>query len=372
MRIGHLINSLECGGAEQVVAHLAAEQARQGHFVRVICLRDVGSNPVSTAALTSAGGEVASLLKPEGLHFDTLRKLIRYMKVNRLDVLHTHNHLVHHYGALAGVLTRTRTVSTLHGSSSLTLAPRWTQLLYRFSCRLSDAVVGVCDDVAETLQRHLRLPPSLVHVVENGIDLSPFLSVRREAPSSGVVFGTMGRLEAIKDHSTLLQAFAAVKSRHPRVQLRILGDGSLRQMLEQQARELAMQDAVHFEGFSRDTSTFLGKLDVYVISSKSEGLPLSLLEALAAGLPVAATAVGAIPDVISRSQCGSLCPPSDPNELAACMEREMERAVNAGIAERARTFAASEYGIERMTRAYTRLYEEISRARASGAALTSP
>ena len=95
------------------------------------------------------------------------------------------------------------------------------------------------------------------------------------------------------------------------------------------------------------------------------------LEALAAGLPIAATAVGAIPDVISRSQCGSLCPPSNSGELAACMEREMQRAVGAGVAERAKTFAASEYGLERMTRAYARLYEEISGTRSAGAALTS-
>ena len=371
MRIGHLINSLECGGAEQVVANLAAEQARQGDFVRVICLRDVGPNPVSTAALTNAGGEITSLLKPEGLHLGTLRKLIAYLKTSRFDVLHTHNHLVHHYGAIAGILTRTRTVSTLHGSSSLTQAPRWTQMLYRTSCRLSDAVVGVCDEVAQTLSEHLHLSSSLVHVVENGIDLSQFLGIRRAPPSSDMVFGTIGRLEAIKDHSNLLHAFAAVRSRYPHVQLRILGDGSLRTALEQQARELAIQDAVHFEGFSRDASAFLGRIDVYVISSKSEGLPLSLLEALAAGLPIAATAVGAIPDVISRSQCGSVCPPSNSDELAACMEREMRRAASAELAERAKTFAASEYGLERMTRAYRRLYEEISGTKAASAALTS-
>jgi glycosyltransferase involved in cell wall biosynthesis len=108
-----------------------------------------------------------------------------------------------------------------------------------------------------------------------------------------------------------------------------------------------------------------------VISSKSEGLPLSLLEALAAGLPIAATAVGAIPDVISKSQCGSLCPPSNSGELAACMEREMQRAASGGVAERARTFAASEYGLERMTRAYGRLYEEIAGTKSARAALMS-
>lgn len=295
MRIAHMIDDLGCGGAEQVVASLASWQGRSGHSVQVICLRSIGPNPVDISALACAGVEIVTLDKPSGVHFKTMRKLISHLKRNCIEVLHTHNHLVHHYGAVAGRWARVPAIiNTMHGTASLQLSARWTKALFWFSCLLSHRVVCVDRQVHWALRRVYPLPASRLCVVENGIDLSRFLSISRRAPGQMLAFGSIGRLERVKGHEILLRAFASLRKEHPFARLRILGDGALRDELRVLAGDLSISNYVSFEGFSLDTPFFLGNTDIFVISSLSEGLPLTLLEAMASGLPVVATAVGGV------------------------------------------------------------------------------
>lgn len=359
MRIVQLVDSLDCGGAEQVVASLAASQSSHGHSVRVVCLRDLGPYPVDIAALLSAGVEITTLKKPPGFHFDTLRRLARYLETERIEVLHTHNHLVHHYGAVAARWAGTPVVlNTLHGSSSLQM-PRWAKGLFWFSCLFSHRVVSVCPQVQADFQKAFRLPLRKYSVVNNGIDLSRFLAIRRRPVGEMVTFGNIGRFDSIKDHDNLLRAFAILKKRQPHVQLRLLGDGALRRGLEQLARSLSVVEDVHFDGFSLDTARFLEQVDVYVIPSRSEGLPLTLLEAMAASLPVVSTAVGAIPDIISRARGGWLCQPSSPDEFADAMEKAVQPGDLATIGASNRKAVAEYYSVERMSRDYDQLYEAL-------------
>jgi glycosyltransferase involved in cell wall biosynthesis/peptidoglycan/xylan/chitin deacetylase (PgdA/CDA1 family) len=360
MRIVHLIDDLGCGGAEQVVASLACRQSRSGHLVRVICLRGIGSNPVDVAGLIDAGVEILTLDKPPGFHFDTLRKLKSYLKSHQIEVLHAHNHLVHHYGAVAARLAGTPAIlNTLHGTSSLLIAPSWAKSLYWISCFMGDKVVSVCSQVHGVIHKSFHLPPKKCVVVDNGVDLSQFLGIRRDLPGKTVTFGSIGRLDPVKDHKNLLNAFAILRKRHPHVQLRLLGDGELRDDLEELARNLSIADRVHFEGFTLETARFLSSIDVYVISSRSEGLPLVLLEAMGAALPIVATAVGEVPSILRNAQCGWICPPSSPDELAESMEKALVAPDLAAIGARGRRAVELRYSAERMARDYIDLYEAV-------------
>jgi glycosyltransferase involved in cell wall biosynthesis len=359
LRIVHLVDSLDCGGAEQVVASLATRQSEHGHSVRVVCLRGLGPYPVDLGALRLAGVAIMALEKPEGFDWRTLRRMIRYLAAEPADVLHAHNHVVHHYGAVAGRVARVGAViSTVHGSSSLRMS-RTAHALFWFACSISDKVVSVCAPVDAVFRKSFPLRDAKYHVVDNGIDLSRFLAIADRRSCENVVFGTIGRFDAVKDHENLLRAFALVRRRNPQVRLRLLGEGSLGENLRMLARSLSIESDVYFEGFSLDTPKFLSALDVYVIPSRSEGLPLTLLEAMGAGLPIVATAVGAIPDIVNHGQSGWLCPPADPERLAEAMELATQAPDRPSIGARSRQTVAIHYSVERMARDYENLYATL-------------
>lgn len=360
MRIAHIIDDLGCGGAEQMVASLAAWQSHKSHLVLVICLRDVGANPVNIDELREAGVEIVTLGKPPGFHLATLQKLKARLEHDRIEVLHTHNHLVHHYGVAAGRLARVPVIlNTLHGIASLQTSASWTKALFWCSCLLSDRLVCVDDKVRHAFRENYCFPIRKLGIVRNGADLKRFLSLTRRAPGNTLTFGSIGRLEPVKGYSTLLRAFAVLHREDSRVRLRLLGDGTLRTDLQALAKNLSISNAVSFEGFSLDTPSFLAGIDIYVLSSLSEGLPLTLLEAMAAGLPIVATAVGGVPELIERSKCGWLCLPGDPEALAETMRMAIAAPDPRAIGALGRRFVAESYSVERMADDYDNLYRAL-------------
>jgi glycosyltransferase involved in cell wall biosynthesis len=359
MRIAHLIDDLGCGGAQHVVVGLAVCQSRSGHPVEVICLRDVGEDAIDIGALTAAGVEIIELRKPPGFHIGTLRALAHRLKRGRFDVLHAHNHLVHHYGAVAARWARVPAIlNTLHGTDSLQKSAGWSKLLFWTACLIGDKVVCVDPKVRDVIQSAYPLLQDRIAVIRNGVALARFLELRRSAPGKVVTFGTIARLVPVKGHTVLLQALAALKKTYPDVRLRLLGDGPLMPDLQALAAVLDIAEEVRFEGYHLDTPGFLRDVDIFVIPSLSEGLPLALLEAMGAGLPVVATAVGGITEIIERSGAGWLCQPDDPHLLEAAMRKALlaDRAV---IGARARDAVREVFSVERMAREYETLYAEM-------------
>ncbi len=360
MRIVQLIDDLNYGGAEQVVVDLSVGLEKRGHDVVLCCLRDLGTKSVDLTEAKAAGVELVELHKPDGMHLPSLRKLIALLRERRIDVVHTHNHLVHHYGAVAGRVTGARAIlNTLHGTASLQGSARWSQWLFYASGLIGHRIVAVGDQVQEALRDYFHFPAGRTAIVENGVELKRFLRIDRRAPGKPLVFGTIGRLDPIKGHSDLLQAFALLLRRHPDAQLRILGDGALLGELRALASTLGISQSVVLEGFSPDTPGFLERIDVYVISSLSEGLPLSLLEAMGAALPVVATCVGAIPNIVRRANCGWLAKPGDPADLAGSLLQAAEAADLIQKGRLSRTHVREHYTVERMVSEYEHLYREL-------------
>jgi len=196
-------------------------------------------------------------------------------------------------------------------------------------------------------------------VVHNGIDAQALLSIQPRRKDGQFVFGTMSRLVPVKDHHSLLKAFAAVRSRHSHCRLDILGSGELEGDLKTFAGQLGISNAVSFLGWSSDVAAFLARLDTFVLSSLSEGLPLTILEAMAAGLPVVATAVGGVPEIIRTADCGWLCPPGEPSLLADRMTSALEADDAAILGQRGRSAVRSQYSLETMTDHYQELFDRL-------------
>ena len=359
MRIVELVNSLTAGGAERMAASLALNLQSRGASVQIVCLRDLGNMPIPEERFQEAGIELVPLLKNDGFSTKAMRTLVERIREWKTDVVHTHNPLVHHYGAMAGRLGGARAVvTTVHGISTLTMAT-WAKGLFWASCLMTDRMVGVCPAVGETLRNRYLLEKEKTTVINNGIELEQFLRVKPRSADGRFVFGTVGRLVPVKDQRTLLEAFATVYRGNPRCRLEILGDGELREDLEKHARVLGVGEAVCFRGFSRDIAGFLGRLDTFVMSSLSEGLPLTVLEAMAAGLPIVATSVGGVVRLVEDAGCGWLCPPAQPTALANAMRMAMDTKERVSMGEQGRVTVLRDYSLAKMTADYENLFAEI-------------
>jgi glycosyltransferase involved in cell wall biosynthesis len=169
-------------------------------------------------------------------------------------------------------------------------------------------------------------------------------------------FGTAARLVPVKDHYTLLRAFAAVVLQVPHAELAIAGDGPLRKELEAFTKELNLSDRVTFTGALPDTPKFLSELDIFVLSSLSEGLPISLLEAMAAGLPVVSTRAGGVDEVAIDGETAFLADPADAEDLAQAMIKMAKRSDLAEIGALGREKVKTQFRIEQSWAEYHKLF----------------
>ena len=367
MRIAEVVDSLAIGGAERLVADLARQFKARGHAVEVICIR--GEGPLA-APLREAGITVTSLKKAEGFSLRVARELAAVLRESRSDVVHTHNPLVNHYGVIGGRMAGVPViVNTLHGPGNLDDS-RKTRSVYELSSLFSTRVVCVC----HALESHLREVTLLARrkstVVPNGIPLEQFACIRPSEPGGEFIFGAVGRLAAVKDHRTLLRAHALLVQRYPQARLHLLGDGPLRAELEALANQLGVADTVRFEGSTLNVPAFLARLRTLILCSLSEGLPLTLIEGMAAGLPMIVTRVGGMPEIVQGAGCGWLCAPGNHEALASCMEKAIKSPDLATLGMRGRQYALKYHSLDAMTDGYEKLFYGLLNARNTTAPAT--
>jgi glycosyltransferase involved in cell wall biosynthesis len=310
--------------------------------------------------LRAAGIPVIRLDKPEGFHWPTARRLAQEARQFDADVLHSHNPQVHHYAVLAAKMAGVKAVvNTLHGVNNLADAGGAAKLIYGAAGHWTDCIAAVSEASRRYFEEVPFLPKRKLRVIYNGIPLEPFLEIPPADRRGGLVFGVVGRLVPIKDHKTALQAFADVAREDPACRLEFAGDGPLRRELESEAARLGIADRVVFRGELKDVAGFLAGVDVFLMSSLSEGLPMSLLEAMAAGRVVVSTAVGGVPEVVESAQCGWLCPPGDVPAMAAAMRHAIRAGDRAAMAERGRRFAVEHCSAAGMVESYEGIFGGI-------------
>jgi len=333
MRIVQLVNNLDMGGLERLAVDLAYCQLAAGHVPAIYCLTHPGRIAAEAA---EKGVLIRSFEKPAGPHLGTARKMATQLRIDRPDVLHTHNHLVHHYGVIAGRLagvpvivnTRHRAefrfVTGPEGSQVTTeSSDKKADLIFRAALPWTGCVVMISEATRQFFVRYRGIPEAKTRVILNGANLERFLNVpaRPGSVPPRVRFGIAARMVAEKDHFTLLRAFALVTGEIPGAELQIAGDGPLKDRLEEFTRELNLTDRVTFLGALPHIAQFLSQLDILVLSSLNEGLPLSLLEAMAAGLPIVSTRAGGVEEAARDGQNAYLAAVGDSNDLARAMIR---------------------------------------------------
>jgi len=357
------------GGLQEVVRGLALCQARSGHSVIIGCWTNTGNHPEVEAELADAGARIEYLRR--GTNGEMVygrralyRKLKSYFGPGQSDVLHIHNPFGYYlYGALAArAAGATKVLNTVHATVMFGHRRFGKRGRAQFwaAAMLSHRLISVCEEVETELRGTFSIPRAKLAVIENGIDLSPFLAIPARKPRNQVVFGAVGRMSPEKNHENLIRAFSQIRRQYSNAFLRLLGSGPLEPQLRDLARELGIAEFIDFRGFSHDVAGFLEDLDVFVLPSDSEGLPLSLLEAIASGLPVVATSVGGVPRVVSNTKSGWLSPPANPMALARAMNEALLSMDRIERGENARRIVEQQYSAKRMAEDYDRLYEELS------------
>jgi glycosyltransferase involved in cell wall biosynthesis len=354
LRIVQVVETLATGGLEHMAVNLAMAHRSAGHFSSIYTVFDSG--PLAETA-RRAGVPVVSFHKKSGFSAAAVFRIASQLRSDQASIVHTHNASIHHYGVAAARLAGARVVNTRHGLA-LHSSPR-QDVYFRATLPATDAVVFVCDFGRRHFAARRCAPPSKSVVILNGIPLQQFQQARAAPGARGprIHFGTIGRLVRAKAHADLLAAFAIVARAIPEAVLSIWGYGELQMDLEKQICSLGLQDRAAFHGPTGNPAMALQSLDVFVLSSISEGLPLVILEAMASGLPLVATAVGGVPEVVPAPGGAWLAQPGNPANLAVAMQEaaQSDLAAAGAIAyQHARGFS-----VEQMQQRYETLYRTV-------------
>ena len=332
--------------------------------MHIVCLREFADAPVPRERFEAAGVRLWELKKTDGFSFSVLRSIADYCRSEEINVIHAHTHQVNHYAVGAALLAGVPVVvNTIHGISALNMQ-WWAKGLFRASCMLTDRVIGVCDEVKSRRTgagSRCLLPKRKSFTTASRPH--EYLSIAPRRADGRFVFGTAGRLAAVKNHRSMIEAFATVYRSHPHCRLEILGSGELQAELELLAEELGVRDAVLFRGFSCEVGAFLAGIDCFVLSSRSEGLPMALLEAMAAGVPVVTHRSGRGDRSGQEAQCGWLCPPDDSAALADAMLSAIHAADRIERGARGRASVLRRYTEGVMAESYMELFHRMLEAR---------
>ncbi len=350
LRVAHVTLGLDVGGQEKLLVEFARCADRRRFDLHFVSL---GGRGALAGDLEAWGWPVEALGEPSGFRPGLVLRLARLFRARRIDVVHTHDERPHIYGAFAARLAGVRRlIHTRHHGMAFRLTPRQAGLV-RLAARLTDRFVCVSADSARQAVRH-GVSPRTVRVLWNGIDLTQF-----EPPvhRGGGPVVTVARLSPEKDIDTLLKAAALAAAEDAAFRLEIAGDGPCMADLRRTAAELGLNGCVTFHGQVRDVPALLARAGLFVLSSRTEGVSLTLLEAMASGLAVVATRVGGNPEVVADGETGLLVPPGDPAALAAAILHLRRQAWERRRMEQAgRSRVERCFDVRRMTAEYERLY----------------
>jgi glycosyltransferase involved in cell wall biosynthesis len=305
----------------------------------------------------------------------TLRQMARVageLRARGTQIVHSYLFHANWFGTLAGRLARVPVVIVSKRSMDV-----YARARDRWACRLvnrlADSVTAVAGAVRDHVHQVEGCPLEKIVVIPNGVR-GAASTAGSPAPNSGlvrtsaadVVVGTITRLVSKRGHDDLLQAAALTRKRHPSARFVVIGDGPLRQALEEKARGLGLNGGVRFVGAVPEAARLIPQFDVFVLASLWEGMSNGLLEAMAAGRPVVATSVGGNPEVVRHGETGFLVPPGNPEAMADAIGRLLsDRALAQRLGEAGRIRAESAFTLEAMVARLEALYERLLAERVS-------
>lgn len=393
LRVLHVITRLIVGGAQENTLLTAIGQRKLGMEVSLLAGPDPGPEGDLHDAARKGGIPLhilPRLVRPIRPLNDliALYQIYRFMKRGAFDVVHTHSSKAGILGRIAARMAGVETVvHTLHGLVFHPYQAAWKNSLYirlkRIAAPLCDAIIAVSQKTIDgALAAGIGTPGQYVKIF-SGMELEPFLAVssrltvaqarrRLSIPETAPVVGKIARLFPLKGHDDFFEAAARIAAREPECRFLLVGDGILRQELEEKARRLGIGNRTVFAGLvpPEDVPLYLQAMDVVVHTSLREGIARVIPQAGAAGKPVVTYELDGAPEVVRGGACGFLVPPEDVEGIAdRTLELLRDPALRQEMGSRGRVFAAEHYPVERMVEAINAVYRR-ARAEKTGVSLS--
>lgn len=357
----HVVAPGAFGGIESVLRMLAVGQTELGHRVGIVCvLDDVAGRQPFEEAVDGTGVELIPVRIAGRRYVRERRRLQRIIAERSPDVVHTHGYRADVQARSAAHAARAASVSTVHGFTGGDWKNRFYERLQERSLRRADAVIAVSQSIRERLLG-AGVPEGRIHVIRNAWSPARQL-LRSEARSrlglseEGFVVGWVGRLSREKGCDVFLQAIAA--ARDLPITACIIGEGGERAALERASRDLGVSDRVHWAGAVSDAFEVFPAFDALALSSRTEGTPIVLFEAMNAEVPIIAASVGGVPDVLDSSEAW-LTLPERPDLFAAAMRSLYDDPQRGGGRAQAARRKLAEYTVEPWLAAYDRVYRHV-------------
>lgn len=349
VRVVHVTLGLDVGGQEKLLVEMARHADRRRFDPHVVSLTTRG---VLAGDLEACGCPVTALDAPMGLRPSLVARLAWLFRRLRPDVVHTHDDRPNIHAAPAARLAGVRRVLHTRHHAGVHLSRRQRQLVRAVSL-CDDRFVCISHDSAHEAKRQ-GVARHRLEVLHNGIDTERFGHRGPDFVGPAVV---VARLVPLKGIDVLLRATPAIVANCPDFRLHVAGDGPARGQLEQLAADLGVGTVVRFLGEVRDVPALLAGSRVFVLPSRSEGISLTILEAMASGLPVVTTRVGGNPEVVVDGETGYLIPGDDPSSLADALTRLWTRPeLCARMGEGSRRRVQDHFDVRRMVARYESLY----------------
>ena len=365
IKVIHIVPMLSPGGAERVAVHIVTGLNRQRYEPVVISLMGRMECDLDRL-LDEAGVEVRYLGKHLGFDYRMYSRVYRALRDCRAEIIHTHLQVLRYVFPVAALLKQRSVLHTVHNLAEREIEStmRWLQ---RYALQHGVVPVAVAETVALSLERVYGIVKG--RVIANGIPTCSYAHpktpwnewrTKEGFREDDVLFACVARFAPQKNHALLLKAFAEGPAADRKVHLVLIGDGVLRQQLETQAKSLGVAGQIHFLGLRADIPDALGAMDVFVLSSDFEGNPLSVMEAMASGLPIVSTAAGGVPDLFENGNQGLLVSTGDCQALSKSMTfllRNQDARYAMGLAASRR--ARERFDVSTMVQAYEEMYEQL-------------
>jgi sugar transferase (PEP-CTERM/EpsH1 system associated) len=355
----HVVLSLKFGGLERMVTDLVMQIDKSKFHCAVCCLDEYGD---FAEELRARGIEVFLAGRKPGLDLQFPWKLSKIIKNFNAHIVHTHNAAPMLYGTFAAKLGGIRViVNTKHDREKKETS--W--IAWSIAAFFNDAIVAISHDAKKCFLNNISTSADKIHVIYNGINVHKFISAQDNTFlknelrlfSSEIVIATVSRLSKEKDVFTLLNAFAELRHSITNLKLLVVGDGKLKADLENHAIAIGVKADVIFLGFRKDVQDILKIADVFLLTSLTEGISLSILEAMASGKPVVATRVGGNPEVVETGITGVLADAGMPLDISKALLyvlKDKGRASKMG--EEGLKRVESMFSLAHMTDEYEKLY----------------
>lgn len=355
MKIIQVVPQFLLAGAETMCQNLSIALHRAGHTV--IAVSFYRNQTSITEYLERSGIQVVYMDKKPGPDISLLFKLYRFFQQEQPDVVHTHIG-ASMYALPAAIAAKVpRVVHTVHNIAQKENGFAGRQINKVCFKQFGVVPVALSDIVQETIIETYGLDKSRIPIVLNGVDLSKCIPKDDYQGSAEFKILHIGRFMDVKNHALLLNTFSKIVERHKDIKLQLIGGGELLDPMKQLAEQLGIAEKVEFLGLQSDVYPYLHDADVFVLPSKYEGVPMSLIEAMGTGLPIIASAVGGVPDMLTDGENALLIQPNA-EELEAAMEKlyqneMLRRRFGEKALERSVAFSSEE-----MARRYERIYLE--------------